>query len=122
MEIDPCENCLRFKDSGLVVKQDCDLPEKNGALVSASAYQMLMEKAKKDKTYQVWAASLADINKALQEKKYTNPETQLPEWINRKLMKLFDRKEANKLPPYRPGIDHHIELEKDADGKTPEAP
>ena len=58
----------------------------------------------------------------LQEKKYTNPETQLPEWIDRKLMKLFDRKEANKLPPYRPGIDHHIELEKDADGKTPEAP
>ena len=83
---------------------------------------MLMEKVKKNKTYQVWAASLADINKALQEKKYTNPETQLPEWINCKLMKLFDRKEANKLPPYRPGINHHIELEKDADGKTPEAP
>ena len=53
VEIDPCENCLRFKDSGLVVKQDCNLPEKNGALVSASAYQMLMEKVKKDKTYQV---------------------------------------------------------------------
>ena len=63
-----------------------------------------------------------DINKVLQEKKYTNPETQLPEWINHKLMMLFDRKEANKLPPYRPGIDHHIKLEKDADGKTPEAP
>ena len=53
MEIDPYKNYLHFKDSRLVVKQDYNLPKKNGALVSASAYQMLMEKVKKDKTYQV---------------------------------------------------------------------
>ncbi len=75
MEIDPYKNYLHFKDSRLVVKQDYNLPKKNGALVSASAYQILIEKVKKDKTYQVWAASLIDINKALQEKKYTNPKT-----------------------------------------------
>src|SRR5436190_24291843 len=101
----PCKNCMLFKYYVLIVKEYCNQNVKNGELVSASDYYMLIEKMKKDKSYQVWAASLADINKALQEKKYTNPETQLPEWIDRKLMKLFDRKEANKLPLYRTGID-----------------
>ncbi len=90
MEIDPSKSYLRFKDSRLVVQQDRDLPNRNRTLVCAAAYQELIKKVKEDKTYQVWAVSLVDINKALQEKKYTNPETQLPYWINRKIVKLFD--------------------------------
>ncbi len=122
MEIDPSKSYLCFKDSGLVVQQDRDLPNRNRTLVYTATYQELIKKVKEDKTYQVWAASLADINKALQEKKYTNPETRLHYWINHKIVKLFNWKEANKLPPYRPGVNHYIELEKDANGKTPEAP
>jgi len=53
VEIDPSESCLRFKDSGLVVQQDRDLPNRNGTLVYAAAYQELIKKAKEDKTYQV---------------------------------------------------------------------
>jgi len=90
VEIDPSKSYLCFKDSGLVVQQDRDLPNRNRTLVYTATYQELIKKVKEDKTYQVWAASLADINKALQEKKYTNPETRLPYWINHKIVKLFN--------------------------------
>lgn len=40
-----------------------------------------------------------------------------PRWT-----RLFDKNEADKLPPHRPGIDYRIELEKDDNGKTPDAP
>jgi hypothetical protein len=71
---------------------------------------------------QVFAASLADIEKALRVKEYIDPRTKLPPeyW---KFLPVCDRKEADKLPPLRgPGTDHKIELEKNPDGTDKQPP
>src|SRR5947207_5641140 len=73
----------------------------------------------------VFAASLADIQKALDKlSKGTRSAdlSKLPSWIPKELCQLFEKEEANKLPPHRPRIDHQIEIEKDADRNTPKIP
>lgn len=69
---------------------------------------------KEERSQMIFAASLRDIEKALKKKSITNPCTILPEryhdWLD-----VFDRTEAEKLPPNRPGIDTSIEIE---EGKT----
>ncbi|KAK1914030.1 hypothetical protein P3342_007276 [Pyrenophora teres f. teres] len=63
---------------------------------------------------------ILDINKALAPRLKVNIKSLvLKQW--RKHLALFDPKEASRLPPHRPGIDHAIELE-EKDGKKPEAP
>jgi len=65
---------------------------------------------------------MADITKALAVKKHTDPKTKLPA-VYHPWLDAFDRKKADVLPPFRgPGIDHAIELEKDADGNESQAP
>lgn len=118
--LDQSERTITFKDTGLVVKQATDLPSPQGKLIGASAFSYLLRNREK-KGYQVFTASLADINKALQEKPPTDIQARLPSWVDPRWTRLFDKKEADKLPPYRPGIDHQIELEKDSNGKTPDA-
>ena len=113
------KDVLRFQDSGLEVYSE---PEKNPydhRLVSASVYGFLTARKRK---LQVFTASLADINKALAEKKYTDPQTKLPVWVDPQFHKSFDRKEADKLPVHRKGIDHAIELERTADGSEQPVP
>jgi hypothetical protein len=65
---------------------------------------------------------MEDIRKALREKKPNTEEelktSLLPEVHD--LIPLFLSRKADKLPPYRSGIDHRIELRTKADG-TPEA-
>jgi hypothetical protein len=65
----------------------------------------------------VAALNMEDVGKALKEKK-PNTEKELknllpPEVHN--LIPLFLTREADKLPPYRPRIDHWIELRIKAD-------
>jgi len=63
--------------------------------------------------------SITDIDKALKPKKiYTISELKelIPTHFH-DLLPLFTPTEADKLPPHRPGIDHHIELTKDTNGK-----
>src|SRR6266480_1433483 len=89
--------------------------------VSAVAFTRLT-RGKHQRKIAVFAASLADITKALAVKKHTDPKTKLPAtyypWLN-----AFNRKKADALPPFRgPGIDHSIELEKDSNGNELEAP
>jgi hypothetical protein len=69
---------------------------------------------------QVFAVSLADIEKALQTKPQTDPRTKLPQEYM-KWLPAFDRQEANKLPPHQPGTDHAIELE-EKDGRPLQIP
>lgn len=40
----------------------------------------------------------------------------------KKFASVFNSKEAATLPPYRPGIDHEIPLEKDENGKEKAVP
>lgn len=123
--IDQSDRTLFFKNTGLFVKQDADLPKQQARPISAASFSMLARTAKKKKkknNYQVFAASMADINKALQTKPLVDARTKLPPWVESRFVALFDKKEADKLPPHRPGIDHRIELEKDSNGKTPDAP
>ena len=80
-----------------------------------------VRRRRKDQRVEVFAASLADIEKTLRPKSITDPRTKLPKHYS-EFLDVFDRTEADKLPPLRgPGIDHHIELQK-AEGKTPEVP
>jgi hypothetical protein len=85
--------------------------------VSATTFGLL---TKHRKSVKVFAASMADINKALRKKSKTDPRTKLPEHF----IDLLDAFEpgVERLPPRRgQGIDHQIELEK-VDGKDPIVP
>jgi hypothetical protein len=95
--------------------------ELNCSMVSAAAFMTAVRRSKKLKQKsQVFSASLADINKALAVKTRTDPAKVLPKQYS-DFLRLFDRTEAEKLPPHRGKADHHIELEK-VDGKEPEVP
>ena len=59
----------------------------------------------------IFAASIVDIDKALQPKKPVNVRALLLAQYQ-EFYELFNPKEAEKLPPHRgPGVDHKIELE-----------
>ena len=79
-------------------------------------------RAKKEPKVEVFAASMADVDKALNVKPRVEPKTIVPEqyWD---YLDVFDEEEANQLPPIRgPGIDHQIELSEDENGKKPTVP
>lgn len=66
----------------------------------------------------MFAASIADINKALQklEAQSTTPDlSKLPAHYHQ-FLPVFDQRKADKLPPLRgTGIDHNIELDSQAE-------
>lgn len=121
----PSEQCLKFKMHGISLYSN-EYQDKIGtkptlslAAVSGSTYAALAQRAKKDKTIQIFSASLSDIQKALAVKpKLTMEEivSKLPPHF-RHLAAAFDPQEGSKLPPFRPGLDHEIPLEKDELGK-----
>jgi len=117
--LDAAKGCLHFQDSGLEVYSEPEKNPYNHKQVSASVYGFLTARKRK---LQVFTASLADINKALAEKKYTDPRTKLPDWIGPGFYKAFDRTEADKLPVHREGIDHAIKLLRTADGSAQAVP
>lgn len=90
--------------------------------VSATSIQHWRRRQrKKQGDIQVFAASMADINKALRVVQRTDPATRLPQHFL-KFLDVFSHLKAKQLPPLRgPGIDHAIELES-VDGKTPKVP
>ena len=80
---------------------------------------MQSKKVKKDgEKVEVFSASMADIDKALNVKPRIKLKTVVPEqyWD---YLDVFDEDEANQLPPVRgKGIDHEIELLEE-EGKKP---
>jgi hypothetical protein len=63
---------------------------------------------------------MADINKALAVKQYTDPKEKMPahfhDWLD-----VADRKQAKRLPPARGiRVDYIIKLEKDDNGREKE--
>jgi hypothetical protein len=117
--LDAKNGCLVFQNSGLTVYSEPEHNSYDHKQVSASVYSFLIHRKRK---LLVFTTSLADINKALAEKKYTDPRTKLPDWIGPELHKVFDRTEADKLPPHRKTVDHSIELVRTADGSEQTVP
>ena len=89
--------------------------------ISAAGFHTHIRRRRKDPRIEVFAASMADITKALAVKQKVDPRTRLPKqyW---EFLDLFDSKESDKLPPIRgQGIDHKIELIEE-NGKKPTVP
>jgi hypothetical protein len=128
--LDASRECLVFQNSGLEVYSEQEKPVTNGydhKLVSASIYCYLLKRSRKtsgtqSSKMQVFTASLADINKALAERTYTDPRTKLPSWVPLENDPLFDRSMADRLPVHRQGLDHSIELTRTTDGAEETAP
>jgi hypothetical protein len=77
-------------------------------------------KGPKKQRVQVFAASIANINKALAVKQITDPRTKLPDWA-KKYLSVFDQKKAEALPSFcEVKTDYSIKLEKDAKEKKKE--
>lgn len=121
--VDARESKLIFRSHGISVPSI--LPEVEIRQVSAAAFKLLSQnrgRRQEDTRVQVFAASLADIDKALKPKVYSDPHTRLPRQYH-EYLDVFDTKRASELPPLRgKGVDHAIELLPDKDGKEPEVP
>jgi hypothetical protein len=77
--------------------------------------------ARKPKTIEIMAITMADIDKALRPKPRTDPATKLPEYLKGELA-AWDRSLADKLPKRRPDVDMKIELERNDDGTEKTVP
>jgi hypothetical protein len=111
--IAPAKKSLFIHSKGIRVRCYDSLNAPNTTLqVSAATFAGLLRRAKNPaEGVRVFAASIADINKALAPKAAVDVKSLLPKQYQNYL-ELFNPKEAAKLPPHRgPGIDHRIELE-----------
>jgi predicted aspartyl protease len=89
--------------------------------VPASVYAALATRQRKTKNprTQIFAVTLADIEKALKPKPTLSMEQVLvliPKHYKSEA-EAWNPTTASQLPPHRPGINHKIHLEKDANGK-----
>ncbi|XP_044721598.1 reverse transcriptase (RNA-dependent DNA polymerase) domain-containing protein [Hirsutella rhossiliensis] len=75
----------------------------------------------RDDGVRIFAASLKDIEKALTPRKKSDPREKLPRHYH-EYLSVFDRDQADQLPPRRPGCDHKIQLERGPDDKEKEPP
>ncbi|KAJ6437630.1 AAA family ATPase [Purpureocillium lavendulum] len=128
VELNPAEGTLYIGTSGITVRSVENRPPTQTSIkrVVATAYSALVRRAKRESTAaelgtRVFAASLADINKALKPKVKGDPMKLLPEHFH-KALPLFDAQKAKELPPHRQGIDHTIEIETGEDGKKKTIP
>jgi hypothetical protein len=124
--IDAEKRTLTLKHYGITVRSAEDSTHHMYDPISAAAFQLHVRQQRRrpKAAVRVFAASLHDIEKALQPK-----EVLTDEQVRQKLPKhvlpyyeLFLSQKADQLPPLRgQGVDHSIELVKE-DGKTPEVP
>jgi len=89
----------------------------NAVLVMGTTFMGMLRRARREseKKYEIFSASLADIDKALARKKYVDPASKLPK-VLLKHLELFNEVAADKLPPHRDGVDHKVNLLKDEKG------
>jgi hypothetical protein len=89
--------------------------------LNAAAYSTLIKRSKRDSSINLFAASLADIEKAFKKKSKSDPQEKQPDYLKPDY-KIFLREEADKLAPHRgPTIDHKIKILM-TDGKEAEIP
>jgi hypothetical protein len=93
-----------------VVKPRKARSEGAAVAVLALSFGCLIQGKRRTKV-EVFAASIADINKALINKVKIDPCTKLPEYFH-EFLEIFSREKAVELPLYcRAGINHEIQLE-----------
>jgi hypothetical protein len=90
--------------------------------VSATRFTGLVKEAKDPaKGVYIFAASIADINKALAPKRTVDVKSLLPKQYQ-SYLDLFSPKAAARLPPHQePGVDHRIKLQS-KDSQQPQPP
>ena len=116
--LDGSRKSLRLGTDGPTIRslvtQESELAQLDSPrLVSAVAFARATGKSRKG--CQVFAASFADINKALRklEAQSKAPDLSRLSAEYYRFLPVFDQREADKLPPLRgQGIDHSIDLEK----------
>ncbi|RYN98817.1 hypothetical protein AA0121_g13479 [Alternaria tenuissima] len=120
--IAPAKRSLFIHSRGIRVRCDESVASQNVAQVSATTFAGLLKRSRdRESGVRVFAASIADINKALAPKKAVDVKSLLPKHYQ-SYFELFNPKEAAKLPPHRgPGIDHRVEL-MSKDGQQPQPP
>ena len=120
--IDPTADTLEIRSVGISLPNEHHRARTlDCKQVSAASYHLLV-KGKQRRRVEAFAVSMADIEKALSVKKHTDPGTKLPS-VYKPWLSVFDRKEAERLPPFRgSGVDHKIEITKDKDGRSQEVP
>lgn len=121
--IAPAKKSLFIHSKGLRVRCNEGVTTKSiASQVNAATFAGLIRRSKDpEKRIRVFAASIADINKALAPKKVVDIKSLLPKHYQ-SYYNLFNPKEAEKLPPLRgPGVDHKIDLEL-KDGQQPQPP
>ena len=115
VSISSAKRSLYIHSAGVRVRtEEGKKPPSELRQVNAAAFAALARRKSLSRV-QVFAASIADINKALQPKKKVDVKATLPTQYQ-EFYELFNPTEADKLPPHRgPGVDHKIELDpKDA--------
>ena len=114
VQISPQLDYLLIKSSRTLVQNRLVQPDVllNCSIVSAAAFNTLVQRKKTTKLIEVFTASLADIQKALasRTKKRTDPCTKLLKHFY-KFLDIFDCTRAEKLPLLRgKGINYYIEI------------
>jgi len=126
--IAPAKKSIYIHSEGIRIrlhsKEGAHPPQPIVTEISAVAmHKHIRDSQRKPGSVEIFAASMADIQKALAPKaKLTLEEIRerLPPQYRHQLA-VFDPNQAAKLPPHRPGVDHGIELIKQ-NGKEPEVP
>lgn len=99
---------MEIRSTGIVVRsrdelqniQDKQNARKTLLQVSAATFKQLTKFYLRNKRINVFAASMADINKALEVKKRTDPRSLLPTHYH-EFLDVFDCKKLESLPPLR---------------------
>jgi len=121
ISIQPKQCTIRIKgQKPITIQNERTRPQSASRPIAISAIAFKSYTRQKQKV-QIFAASLADIQKALRPKEKSDPYTKLPLQYH-EYLDIFDQQAAEKLPPLRGAkIDHKIELNQ-VDGKPPEVP
>lgn len=89
--------------------------------VMAACVRRELKNTSEEKEPTVFAASMADIEKALRVKSKTDPKSKVPRhyWDH---LQVFEENDNGKPPPHREGVDIEINLEKGPDGQEKKPP
>lgn len=120
-QLDEAEGKLTFARTGITVYDDRRTKDMDIQESEPLQFHALVEETGPSA---VFAITLKDLDEALKPKEPLSREqvlARLPT-VYHEFIDVFDPVQADQLPPHRPGIDHEIPIENDANGKPKELP